>query len=107
MVGVMPCIDKKIMGMGAPNQSMNASNLDSSLATGANTNNNGPLSPTSASSARIIKSFSNGSKLDRTQSLRTHVRPLGAFNRNLDHSSATTDVSGFILVRNINSLQLF
>ena len=64
-------------------------NTDISLGAGAN---GGVLSPQSATSARIAKSFANGSKLDRTQSLRTNVRPLGAFNRNFDQNSATTDV---------------
>ena len=87
MVGVMQCIDKKIMTTNAPSI---ANGLDTSE---ASLGGNAALSPTSATTARIAKSFTTGSKLDRTQSLRTNVRPLGAFNRNLDSSSATTDVS--------------
>lgn len=91
MVGVMACIDKKIMSMNAATSINNSlDNTDVSLSGGLA--GNCALSPTSATSARISKSFSNGgSKLDRTQSLRTNVRPLGAFNRNFDQTSNTTD----------------
>ena len=88
MVGVMQCIDKKIMTQNSTNTNNSLDTTDVSLGGAI-----AALSPTSATSARIAKSFSNGSKLDRTQSLRTNVRPLGAFNRNYEQTSATTDVS--------------
>jgi nuclear pore complex protein Nup53 len=101
MVGVMQCIDKKIMTTN--NNSINNSldttdvSLGGGLVTGGvggggGGTENGPLSPASATSARIAKSFTQpASKLDRTQSMRTSVRPLGNFNRNLDHGYVTTD----------------
>jgi len=89
MVGVMQCIDKKIMTVNAASINNSFDTTDVSLGGAPNS----ALSPTSATSARIAKSFANGSKLDRTQSLRTNVRPLGAFNRNFDQNSATTDVN--------------
>jgi len=89
MVGVMQCIDKKIMTVNAASINNSFDTTDVSLGGAPNS----ALSPTSATSARIAKSFANGSKLDRTQSLRTNVRPLGAFNRHFDQNSATTDVN--------------
>lgn len=89
MVGVMQCIDKKIMTINST--SINNS-LDNTDISNGGAGPNSALSPASATSARIAKTFAMGSKLDRTQSLRTNVRPLGAFNRNFDQTSATTDV---------------
>jgi hypothetical protein len=43
---------------------------------------------TSTTSNRLITNkFNSGCKLDRTQSLRTGIRPLGLANRNLDNNS--------------------
>jgi len=65
MVGVMPCIDKRVMG----------SNSISSEQSSAVSPNSSSSKPTGLS-----RNFSAGSKLDRTQSLRTTSRPLGPFN---------------------------
>lgn len=76
MVGVMKCIDKNVMNVNLENKSL-LENADSSVLS------NGPR--------KSILGPASGVKLDRTQSLRTGVRPLGQFNRNLDTNAATTD----------------
>jgi len=79
----MQCIDKSVMG--------------SSIAA-AQTNLEEPISPNKAIGSGALKKqlLSNaGTKLDRTQSLRTNVRPLGPFNRNIEnlHSQVGMDSS--------------
>lgn len=92
MVGVMKCIDKNVMsGSNYNNNNSNLSNADVSQGP-----NGSLIADTSVSSNKLGnlgKAFPgvSGAKLDRTQSLRSGVRPLGQFNRNLDSSSATTD----------------
>jgi hypothetical protein len=83
MIGVMQCIDKSVMGS---NIAAAQSNLEE------------PISPSKAIGSNALKKqllTSAGTKLDRTQSLRTNVRPLGPFNRNLEnlHSQAGVDSS--------------
>lgn len=75
--------------------------MSSSTASASNTSTNPveqtQLSPNSSISnvkpavAGLNRNFSTGAKLDRTQSLRTAVRPLGPFNG--PRESRTTDVS--------------
>jgi len=76
MVGVMPCIDKRVM-------SLNPQSNDSQY----NLNSGTPGSVTAKSPTNVnlktsasFKNFPNASKLDRTQSLRCNVRPLGPYN---------------------------
>lgn len=83
MIGVMQCIDKSVMG----------SNIAS-----AQTNLEEPISPNKAVGPSALKKqllSSAGTKIDRTQSLRTNVRPLGPFNRNMEnlHGQAGVDSS--------------
>lgn len=75
MVGVMPCIDKRIM-------SMNSQVQDSQFSMPSTPGQINPKSPTNVNlkTSASFKSFPNATKLDRTQSLRTGVRPLGPFN---------------------------
>lgn len=70
------------------------SNVDTSLG-GLGTANLGTSPPhsnqsqsSSTTSNRLLTSkFNSGCKLDRTQSLRTGIRPLGLANRNLENNS--------------------
>jgi len=87
MVGVMPCIDKRVMNLNAPQAADLPSSLSSSNMTAKSPTNNNLK--TSAS----FKNFPAASKLDRTQSLRTNVRPLGPFNGPREHGFAATTES--------------
>lgn len=77
MVGVMPCIDKRVMSLN-PQSNDSQFNLNSGTPGGSVT----VKSPTNNNlkSSASIKNFPNASKLDRTQSLRCNVRPLGPYN---------------------------
>jgi len=70
MVGVMPCIDRRVMSSNINNEQQQQQT--STISPNNSTSN---LKPTGLS-----RNFSTGSKLDRTQSLRTTTRPLGPFN---------------------------
>lgn len=86
MVGVMPCIDKRVMSLN-PQQNDSQFSLPSTPGCGKSPTNNNLK--TSAS----FRNFPNATKLDRTQSLRTNVRPLGPYNgqRGEPGYSATTE----------------
>ena len=71
----MPCIDKRVM-----NLSHSASEPHFSLPATSGTST-AAKSPTNNNLKATFKNFPTcASKLDRTQSLRTNVRPLGPFN---------------------------
>ncbi len=74
MIGVMPCIDKRVMSL-----QHSASEPQFNLA--ATPGSTIAKSPTNTNLKASFKNFpSNPCKLDRTQSLRSNVRPLGPYN---------------------------
>jgi nuclear pore complex protein Nup53 len=101
MIGCMPCIDKSVMAGGGPSLASPQRDhtiLSPSSNTSVSENSNLPTSPPSLVSRQSgglagSRTFSNATRLDRTQSLRTTVRPLGQFNRNLDSTLSPNDVN--------------
>lgn len=92
MVGVMACIDRKVMFGATPGVGSNSSVNMSSMTPGGVTNeeNTEPAGSMVNKPGRV--GFS-GSKLDRTQSLRTSTRPLSMMNRAAVHDDSSIDVS--------------
>lgn len=76
MVGVMPCIDKRVMSL---NPQSNDSQFQLPATPGAQTIAKSPTNVNLKTSAAFGR---NATKLDRTQSLRSNVRPLGPYNGN-------------------------
>jgi hypothetical protein len=92
MVGVMKCIDTTVMNSTPASESTSGSNLTqnangseatASFVTSLTASNKSNRVPNLASR---FNTHANGIKLDRSQSLRTAVRPLGQFNRNMDQT---------------------
>lgn len=87
MVGVMPCIDKRVMNL---NPQSNDSQFQLPLTPGAQATAKSPTNVNLKASAAFGR---NATKLDRTQSLRTNVRPLGPYNGNRAETRESYDDS--------------
>jgi len=85
MIGIMPCIDKRVMS----SSTASASNTSTNPVEQTQLSPNSSISNVKPAVAGLNRNFSTGAKLDRTQSLRTAVRPLGPFNG--PRESRTTD----------------
>lgn len=110
MVGVMACIDRKIMfGQSASNLTTPGSLSSASLLMAA-INNEENSEPTVAGGGNKPIGIGPGrapgfagSKLDRTQSLRANARPLSMINRTATHDDSSIDVFlsyKFVILKN-------
>lgn len=95
MVGVMQCIDRRVMGIGGGGTA--AVSVNSSVVGGGEENapqqgaTNGMMKMAAIGNNRAAGI--SGSRLDRTQSLRAGVRPLGPFNNRNTVDDSSVDVS--------------
>lgn len=86
MVGVMKCIDKNVMN-GQAGQVENE-----------------PIGEPMAAPTNKLRGLSSGVKLDRSQSLRTNIRPLGQFNRENNTETGSNNSNGKLPKKNTNVL---
>ncbi len=91
MIGVMPCIDKRVMSL---QHSASEPQFNLPVTPGSAM----AKSPTNTNLKASFKNFpANPCKLDRTQSLRSNVRPLGPYNglRDTDRTNFEVSLSGY------------